>query len=74
MKEIMDQLSAERFGDTCDVKTGLIEDRWNMLEEIEMISNRCVVFPAPLYYSRYPLDWTKNYPRTVQIYYFDNRR
>ncbi len=53
---------------------GLIEDRWDMLDEVEMISNRCVVFPAPLYHSRYPLDWTKDFPRTVQIFFFDARR
>lgn len=55
-------------------RDGLIEDRWDMLEEIEMISNRCVIFPAPFYHSRYPLDWTKDHPRIVQIFFFDVRR
>ncbi len=55
-------------------RDGLIEDRWDMLEEIEMISNRCVIFPAPFYHSRYPQNWTKDQPRIVQIFFFDVRR
>ena len=50
---------------------GLYENRWEAWQTVEMAANRCVVFPAVLYHSRYPNKWNKNYPRKVQVFFLN---
>ncbi len=50
---------------------GLIEDRWEIIELIELPPNRCIIFPLGLFHSRYPKYWRESWPRRIKVYSFD---
>ncbi len=47
-------------------------DAWDRQITIRMEPNRCVIFPAALYHSRWPKHWhDTSRPRIVQVFFFD---
>ncbi len=48
------------------------ETEWTAIKEVKLIPNRCVVFPAKMWHSRYPKDWKEDYPRFVQVFFFNS--
>ena len=50
---------------------GMIEDRWELVQLIELPPNRCVVFSNRLFHSRYPKDWQEPWPRRIKVFIFD---
>lgn len=52
-------------------KDGLDDSGWEMVENIPMIKNRCVIYPAKLFHSRYPKDWLEKDPRIVLVFFMD---
>ncbi len=52
---------------------GLDEKYWERTRLIELIPNRCVIFGAALFHSRYPRDWAEDRPRKIQVFLFDSR-
>ena len=53
---------------------GLDESKWDMTESIEMEKNRCVIYDASLFHSRYPKEWTSEEARMVQVFFFDVKK
>ncbi len=50
---------------------GLIEDRWELTELIELSPNRCVIFSTRHFHSRYPKIWQEPWPRRIKVFSFD---
>jgi len=50
---------------------GMYEDRWEIYESVPMIKNRCVIYPANLFHSRYPKDWEGEDPRLVLVLFMN---
>ena len=50
---------------------GLDETLWEQMKLVDMPPNRCVIFPAPLFHSRYPKDWPEPWPRRIETFFFD---
>ena len=50
---------------------GLDELKWDVVEAIEMIPNRCVIYPARLFHSRWPRIWDHPWPRQVEVFFFN---
>ena len=46
---------------------GLDEKYWERTRLIELIPNRCVVYRAALFHSRYPKDWAADQPKRIQV-------
>lgn len=68
----------DQAGMTMIEADGLDEERWERTELVDLPPNRCVIFPATLYHSRYPRDWREPRPRRIEVFLFDlideNRR
>ncbi len=50
---------------------GLEEAPWEQTGLVDMPPNRCVIFPASLFHSRYPRDWAEPWPRRIETFFFD---
>ena len=50
---------------------GMVEDRWELVQLIELPPNRCIVFSNRLFHSRYPKDWQERWPRRIKVFIFD---
>jgi len=50
---------------------GMVEDRWELTELIELLPNRCIIFPTKRFHSRYPKIWQEPWPRKIKVYFFD---
>lgn len=49
---------------------GFRENRWDRLEMVEMKFNRLILFPSPLYHSRYPKEWPdSDRPRYIKTFF-----
>ena len=61
----------DRAGMALTDADGLAEDRWELVELIELPPNRCVIFPTRLFHSRYPKVWQEPWPRRIKVFVFD---
>jgi len=52
-------------------KIGTREPEWKQSKTLDLIPNRCVIFPTTYWHSRYPRHWEHEHPRTVQVFFFD---
>ena len=53
---------------------GLDESKWIMTHKFVLKENLCVIYPADLFHSRYPKDWTEDYARHIQVFFFNRRK
>jgi hypothetical protein len=52
-------------------RDGFDEPAWEIVGLIPMVRNRCVVYPAAMFHSRYPQNWNKDEARMVQVFFFN---
>lgn len=52
---------------------GLKESAWQITNKIEMKANRCVIYKADLFHSRYPQIWNKSHARLVHVFFFNKK-
>lgn len=50
---------------------GQNENAWECINMIEMKKNRCVIYPAKFFHSRYPKDWVCDTPRVVLVFFMN---
>lgn len=56
-----------------DNPDGLDHNAWELIEEVELKENRCVIYEAATPHSRWPVDWTGEQPRIVLVFFFNVR-
>lgn len=47
---------------------------WESVSHFQMFPNECVLYRAELFHSRWPEEWTEDFPRTVAVFFFNEER
>ncbi len=53
---------------------GLDDSKWQVEQHLELLPNRLIIYSARLFHSRHPRLWANEWPRTVGVYFFNERR